>query len=287
MPDLHKAYLANVESRIAGAKVSQLAMAAPLESGGSSSQKARAAAPVPDPKEEAKEMPNQKLGLLNALLAVGALRPAISILSKFPWMVDAYPQIADLMLRVLKHSIQPLYATLPNALDKLTSFGKPRARYGATGLVPAPERRPQLTLTAPTPPSTSAIEFVFFFPDWVQFVPRCTSYDDLMDVLEPMMRFIGLHVSRDPVFLAKFLRLGRNHMSTTVSPLNLVLDASLMAYSLGRYRSRNEEAATSGPDASHSSVLVQCDAHLPAPCASSHSRQCCLHCGSVQHHASI
>ena len=47
-------------------------------------------------------------------------------------------------------------------------------------------------------------------------------YDDLMDVLEPMLRFIGLHVSRDPVFLAKFLRLGRNHIGTTVSPLDFV-----------------------------------------------------------------
>ncbi|KAI0750889.1 transcription factor/nuclear export subunit protein 2-domain-containing protein [Daedaleopsis nitida] len=215
MDDLHKAYLANIETRIAGAKVSQLAMAAPLESGGSSNPKPRAAA-VPETKvEEVKEAPNQKLGLLNALLSVGALRPAVSMLSKFPWMVDAYPEIADLMLRILKHSIAPLYATLPSPLDKLTSFAKPRARFGAAGVVPAPERRPQLTLWAPTPPSTSTIEFVFFFPDWVQRVPLCATYDDLIDVLEPLMRFIGLHVSRDPTFLAKLLRLGRNHMATT------------------------------------------------------------------------
>ena len=110
MSDLHKAYLTNVENRIAGAKVSQLAMAAPLESSGSSSSKARPAAPEPKKEEVVeKEAPNQKLGLLNALLSVGALRPAISILSKFSWMVDAYPELADLMLRVLKHSITPLF----------------------------------------------------------------------------------------------------------------------------------------------------------------------------------
>ena len=218
MSDLHKAYLTNVENRIAGAKVCQLAMAAPLESSGSSSSKARPAAPEPKKEEVVeKEAPNQKLGLLNALLSVGALRPAISILSKLPWMVDAYPEIADLLLRVLKHSIGPLYASLPSPLDKLTSFTKPRARFGATGVVPAPERRPQLTLWAPTPPSTSAIEFVFFFPDWVQRVPTCTSFEDLVDVLEPLMRFIGLHISRDPSFLTKLLRLGRQHITDTVS----------------------------------------------------------------------
>lgn len=170
-----------------------------------------------------KEAPNQKLGILNALLSVGALRPAIAMLSKFPWMVDAYPEIADLMLRVLKHSIQPLYASLPLGLDKLASFSKPRARYGAAGLVPAPERRSQLTLVAPTPPSTSTIEFVFFFPDWVQRVPTCSSYDDLYDVLEPLMRFVGLHVSRDTIFLLKLLRLGRSHLGLAVSGESLVV----------------------------------------------------------------
>ncbi|RDX55708.1 hypothetical protein OH76DRAFT_1461168 [Lentinus brumalis] len=217
MDDLHKAYLASVEARIAGAKVSQLAMAAPLESGGSSSTKPRAPAPEPKKEEVVKEAPNQKLGILNALLSVGALRPAIAMLSKFPWMVDAYPEIADLMLRIVKHSMQPLYASLPLGLDKLASFSKPRARYGAAGVVPAPGRRPQLTLLAPTPPSTSAIEFVFFFPDWVRRVPTCSTYDDLFDVLEPLMRFIGLHVSRDTIFLLKLLRLGRSHMALTVT----------------------------------------------------------------------
>ena len=85
------------------------------------------------------------------------------------------------------------------------------------GLVPPPERRPQLTLVAPTPPSTSTVEFVFFFPNWVERIPMCSSYDDLIDVLEPLMRFIGLHVSRDASFLTKLLRVGRKHISMPVS----------------------------------------------------------------------
>ncbi|KAH9943361.1 transcription factor/nuclear export subunit protein 2-domain-containing protein [Epithele typhae] len=220
MVELHKAYLANVDARIAGAKISQLAMAAPLESGGSSSGKPK---PAPEPKKEEKveETPNQKLGLVHALLSVGVLRPAISILSKFPWMVDAYPELADLMLRVVHHSFGPLYETAvelvsPSAANKtkLASFATPRARYGSAGVVPVPERKPQLSLVAPTPPVTSTTEFVFFYPDWTSRVPMCSSYDDLMDVVEPLMRFIGLHISRDPTFLTKFARIGRQHIST-------------------------------------------------------------------------
>ena len=225
MEALHKAYLANVEARIAGAKVSQLAMAAPLESGGSSSSKfARNSAPEAKKEEPKKELPNQKLGLVHALLSVGALRPAIAILSKFPWMVDAHPELADLMLRVVHQSLARLYDTAvdigsPSASskEKLASFTTPRARFGSTGVVPAPARRPVLTLIAPNPPATSTTEFVFFFPDWAARVPVCGSFDDLDDVVEPLMRFIGPHISRDPAFMAKFARMGRQHIQTIVS----------------------------------------------------------------------
>ncbi|CAL1701359.1 unnamed protein product [Somion occarium] len=215
MNDLHKKYLASVDKRISDAKVSQLAMAAPLESSGNSKIR-------PSPSNEAKkasepkEIPNQKLGLLNALFSLGALRPAIALLSKFPWMVDAHPEVADLVLRVVKHSMQSLYDTTVGTKNGLSSFTQPRARYGASGVVSAPERRPQLTLWAPTPPSTSTVDFTFFFPDWTDRVPISSSLRDLVDVVEPLLRFIGLHISRDPQFLAKFLRLARVDLLTTV-----------------------------------------------------------------------
>ena len=223
MDVFYKAYLSSVDGRIAGAKVSQLAMAAPLESGPPGS---RARQPAPEPKKEEppKPAPSQKLGLVHALLSVGALRPALTILSKFPWMVDAYPELADLMIRVVHHSFARLYDTsvdvgVPTAStkEKLASFTTPRARYGATGVVPPPVRRQQLSLIAPTPPVTSTIEFVFFFPDWASRVPVCSSFDDLDDVVEPLLRFIGLHISRDPAVLTKFARIGRQHISTIVS----------------------------------------------------------------------
>ncbi|KAH9938580.1 transcription factor/nuclear export subunit protein 2-domain-containing protein [Fomitopsis serialis] len=201
------------DERISNAKTSQLAMAAPLESSGTAS---KAKATPPPEAKEAKEPPNQRLGLLNALLAVGALRPAIALLSKWSWMVDAFPEIADLIIRVLHHSITPLYESNGN-VKRTMSFTKPRARYGSAGIIPPIERRPHLTLWAPTPPSTNHIDFVFFFPDWIQHVPVCHTFDDLMDVIDPLMKFIGLHVSRDPAYLTKFLRLGRVHMMTTVA----------------------------------------------------------------------
>lgn len=220
MDKVKKDYMANVQSRIAGAKTSQLAMAAPLESTPSSSHSrpTKATQPAETKKTaEVKEPLPQKIGLLTALLSVGALRPAIAIMSKFPWIVDAQPEIADLMIRIMKHSLSTLYESSFVTKERNPSFTKPRARYGAGGVALPPPRKPHLTLWAPTPPSTNVFDFVFFFPDWTERVPICSSLDDLVDVIEPLMRFIGLHISRDPTFLTKFLRLGRSHLQSTVN----------------------------------------------------------------------
>lgn len=221
MNQVHNKYEAKVKDRLSSAKTSQLAMAAPLEAATlSSHSKPRLPSPTESKKPaESTDFPPQKVGLLNALLAVGALRPAVAILTKFPWVVDAYPETADLMLRVVKTSISSLYESTLVTKERNPSFTQPRARYTAGGVSVPPTRRAQLTLWAPTPPSTSTINFVFFFPDWVQRVPLCSSLDDLMDVIEPLMRFIGLHISRDPLFLTKFTRLGRLHLLSTVNKI--------------------------------------------------------------------
>lgn len=226
MESVRATYLKNVQLRISSAKMSQLAMAAPLESTSSAPTSSKLkAAPASEPKktEEPKDPPNQKAGILIALLAVGALKPAIAILSRFPWLVDAQPEIADLIIRVMKHSISQMYDSIITATkERNPDFTQPRSMFGATGVSSPPPRRPTLSLWAPTPPPTSTVEYVFFFPDWTEQVPICTSLDDLTDVIEPFMRFIGLHVSRDPLFLTKFLRLGRQQMNTTVRASSIV-----------------------------------------------------------------
>ncbi|KAG1857214.1 transcription factor/nuclear export subunit protein 2-domain-containing protein [Suillus tomentosus] len=211
----HKDYLAQVQQRISEAKISQLAMAAPLESSNSSSQ------PRVEPTEVKKSAieskpPNQIAGLVNGLLSVGALRPAIAILTRIPWLVDAHPELADLILRALKYSIAPLYDATFVLKERNPSFTQPRTRFSATGTLAVPVRKYQLSLIAPTPPSTASVDFVFFFPDWTQRIPLCTSFDDMVNVIEPLMSFIGLHVSRDALFVTKITRLGRSQLLSTI-----------------------------------------------------------------------
>ena len=137
-------------------------------------------------------LPNQKAGLCGALLSLGMIRPVIATMSEFPWIVDAYPELSDLMIRILDYSIRDLYEQTfesspqqKKSREAMKNFAVPKSRVGPSGPIPAPERKPHVTLIAPTPPPTSTTDFVFFFPEWTQYVPVCSSMDDVVDVVEP------------------------------------------------------------------------------------------------------
>lgn len=189
-------------------------MAAPLESQASTA-KPKAQVSDPKPIAEVKAAAPQKAMIASALLAVGALRPAIAILTRYPWLVDVYRELADLLLRVLTASISPLYDKLIGK-EQITSFSKPRARYGSAGILTTPSRKSQLTLIAPPPPSTHTHDFVFFYPLWANRVPVCQSFSDIMNIVAPLMDYVHVYMCRDPLLLTKLLRIGRDHVAETV-----------------------------------------------------------------------
>jgi len=219
----HKQYNESISDRIAAAKMNALAIAAPLsdDTVPTSVSSAKPAAPEPEQQEKKqKDIPNQKLGLLTALLSVGALRPSVAILTKFPWMTAAYSELTDLYLRILRVSMQPLYETACHTnTDLVSSNTKPRARFGSNGAVQPPQRKHILTICAPTPPSTVTSEFVFFYPTWDAFIPRCTQHSDIADVLVPLLTYLSTQISRDMAFVTKLCRIGRLQLTAEVSCL--------------------------------------------------------------------
>ena len=188
-------------------------MAAPLESGGLSNKPKTLN--EEKPAAEVKEAPAQKAMIVVALLSVGVIRPAIALLAQYPWLVDVQKDIADLLIRVLKVSIGSLYDK-QHGKERNQGFLRPRPRYASPGIIVTPVRKSQLTLCAPPPPSNSTHDCIFFYPQWSTTVPICQTLDDIVDVVEPMMRLVGVHVSREPLFLTKFLRLGRVHLMQSV-----------------------------------------------------------------------
>ena len=73
---------------------------------------AAAAAPTEteDKSKETLPEPNdQKVQLLTNLLTIGALPESLFMLGRFPWLPEAYPEIYDLLHRILHHSINKVY----------------------------------------------------------------------------------------------------------------------------------------------------------------------------------
>ncbi|KAH8830615.1 transcription factor/nuclear export subunit protein 2-domain-containing protein [Flagelloscypha sp. PMI_526] len=209
MKDVHQKYLETVVTRSQGNTMNKLAMAGALE-GSDSGRK--------DPgKTEAKISKRveivvyQKMELLDALLSIGALKPALSLLSLHPWIVDVRPSIGDLLLRILRWSIEPLYSS-EHARDKEASsypipeMLQPRAFYNGSKMV-VTERKFYLTTIAPPPPHTKSAEFVWFYPQWTERIPVCRTFSDLRAIAEPLLHFIGVHLSRDVTTIHMYLRL--------------------------------------------------------------------------------
>lgn len=201
-------------------KRNALADAKPLET----SYRDRAPEPVKgektDPKKKSpsgpKDPPNQKLGLVRFLLSLGALRPAFTILSKFPWMVQAYPDVAGLVLRIMKLAIDPLADSVLST-SPLTRFaesnGTARVRFSGRTQTSTYRGKPTLVTNAPLPVDSATQHNVFFYPDWPAFVPRCNKLDDLVDVLQPLMQLCGVQIHRDVEFIGRMSRLGKKVLS--------------------------------------------------------------------------
>ncbi|THH08122.1 hypothetical protein EW145_g2921 [Phellinidium pouzarii] len=146
MPKLKQKYEDDVQARIRSSSSNLLAMAAPLESSSlGSSSKQNAYSTESKPNQEIKEAPAQKAAIVIALLSVGVLRPALALMTRYPWLVDVHRELADLLLQVLKASIAPLYDSMFGK-ERNVGFLQPRARYVSAGVLTRPERKPQLSL---------------------------------------------------------------------------------------------------------------------------------------------
>lgn len=151
---------------------------------------------------------NQHRDLAIALLSVGALRPALFILTKNLWLISRYPQIADIMLHHLEYSIDPVYCVQESR--KAGNAIPSKATEGS-----GPSVRP--TMIFPPPPATNTVQQVFFFPRWTERVPLCPSVDDFPFVVSPLLRIIGVHAYRHiPVFI-KLCRIARIQYQPDVS----------------------------------------------------------------------
>lgn len=164
---------------------------------------------------------NQHRDLTIALLSVGALRPALFILTKHPWLISRYPQIADIMLKHLEYSIDPVYQAFSPAKQDPDAA----AVYNTAMKHPENTKSSKIksTMIFPVPPPTSETEQAFFFPSWSERIPVCSSMEDLQSVVNPFLKIIGIHAYRSLPLYLKLCRIARHQFNAEVRKLPALL----------------------------------------------------------------
>ncbi|KAG8955564.1 THO complex subunit 2 [Tulasnella sp. 424] len=199
-------------------KFNALANAAALESSyhhrGSNSTKEEEAKKPEDEADTSNGTHNQKLSLLKALLAVGAAHPAFSIISKFPWVVHAYSDVTDLVLRITKQSLKPMVSNHLSTCKTSSRYASSNARAKipfVSSNNAAHTSKPKdhvLVFDAPAPVGTMSRSNVFFYPYWRQLIPTCSNDEDLVWVVQPLLQLLGTRISRSPNVVIDICKLG-------------------------------------------------------------------------------
>ncbi|KAI5476268.1 Tho2 protein [Pseudohyphozyma bogoriensis] len=186
---------------------------APAASPSSSAAAAKAAAAEAAAKAK-RALPNQKLGLLRALLSIGDLPHSLFILSQYPVLTSANLDVADLLLRLLAQCIQPAYDTI--SISKANAqyaaeFVAPKAKFTAASTsASAPKASKPASvayqLTGKALPNPTKSE-VFFFAEWKSRLPKAGDWDEVLVVLELLLPFISVFTSRDFPLYSKLCRI--------------------------------------------------------------------------------
>jgi len=172
---------------------------------------------------------DQKVQLLTCLLTIGAIPESLFILGRFPWLPEAYPELLDLIHRILHHSIKDVYdMSRPSSnqdpecptkrVADLDQSGVPK---GQVRLVQTPIRK-QLRWPFPDKFDTNeGNSYRFYWDEWADNVPVCQNVDDVFTLCGTLLNYSCVNIGRDAALLSKFARIGARSLATDSSQHNL------------------------------------------------------------------
>ncbi|KAL4957506.1 transcription factor/nuclear export subunit protein 2-domain-containing protein [Aspergillus filifer] len=182
-------------------------------------------------KAEENELPtpsDQKVLLLKSLLAIGAIPESLFILSKFPWLMDLYPELPEFIHRILHHCLSKVCANvrpLP-PMDELReqkqipSHDQAGVPKGQIKLIDAPQRRVLRWAQLDKEDTNDGTDYRFYWDDWSDNVPICQSVDDVFALCDSFLNISGHKIGQDPSLLTKLARIGKDSLRNDDSTEN-------------------------------------------------------------------
>ncbi|EPY54210.1 THO complex subunit Tho2 [Schizosaccharomyces cryophilus OY26] len=215
------------------AKGNALTMAAPLPDEESETGETASIASE-TPQEPTKPKVSQKIGLLKALLAVGELKTSLVILGRYPFVLRAFPDVANLYHKLLHVSFAPVYSSFSPQKDLSDEI---RERLKQPKYVPTDVRLREITLR---PPDKKTIVYgidpfghredrtqqeVFFYEDFkAENLPILRTLDNFNQIGIPWLKLSGIALHYDPSLVIKLCRIARGFVSKSTQGQDLWLD---------------------------------------------------------------
>ncbi|EPS42483.1 hypothetical protein H072_3634 [Dactylellina haptotyla CBS 200.50] len=173
-----------------------------------------------EPPAPAQKPKNQKLALLNAILAAGALPEALFMFGKYPKIAYPHPEVAENLHRLLHYCIDDVYKRLEPAQGSEVGAKKvistdPALKAAAAPrqpLVPAPPVKITKYLLPfyPAKEGDPNREYRYFWePEWTANLPLCKTERDVRVLCLPVIKgFSGTRLANDVKLISKLVRIG-------------------------------------------------------------------------------
>lgn len=167
------------------------------------------------------EPSDQKVLLLKSLLTIGALPESLFILTKFPWLMDVYPELPEYIHRILHQCLGKVYATacpspLPDEVrepKQIPGQDQSGVAKGQIRLTPAPPRRVLRWAQLDKEDTNDGTDYRFYWDDWADNIPICHSVDDVFALCSSFLNLSGHKIGLDPTLLAKLARIGKHSIT--------------------------------------------------------------------------
>ncbi|KAJ9227240.1 hypothetical protein DTO027B5_754 [Paecilomyces variotii] len=174
------------------------------------------------------EPSDQKVLLLKSLLAIGALPESLFILSRFPWLMDVYPELPEFIHRILHHCLSKVYGALrPLASSdhfreqkQITSSDQSGVPKGQVRLTDAPPRRVLRWAQLDKEDTNDGTDYRFYWDDWADNIPVCQNVDDVFALCSSFLNVSGHKIGQDPALLTKLARIGKDSLGKDDSEAN-------------------------------------------------------------------
>lgn len=178
-------------------------------------------------KEELPPPPNQKIILLKALLAIGALPDALFILGRFPWLAEVDTSIAPYLHRIVTvmlskvgDDLKPLQGRT-DLQDTKQQLANTSARPdGTLDLKNRSKIRTRRWLGLDEPDDGEGVSHRHYYEDWDDNIPICQDVEDVFLLCSTFLGYLGVKIGQNSLTMTRLLRLAKQSLLEDTSDDN-------------------------------------------------------------------